>query len=216
MFRSDGSWESWVLELPAKKRNALLLSLGLGAKAEQELKQAARKFKQRKSQREYARRRRAANSVSPTSSAPRPFGASAWAPTTIMSQSEELHQPNTTFLTHLREKLCRKPGTAGTAVANVPRAENANVAGKKAEACSAAGRRRPCMHAHTQRHAPHAAESLPLGCFNSQPHEAYRTGFASIHTMCRAHARPCFLLRTTTTCIRCCKHGLPPLLCSIW
>ena len=68
--KADGTWSQWVLELSAKQRNKLLSNIYLDAKVQQQLKAASRKFKQRKSQREYAKRRRDAIRLSLSPSPP--------------------------------------------------------------------------------------------------------------------------------------------------
>ena len=56
---AEGAWREWVLALTAKERNKILATSKFTPQEEESLKIAARTYKQRKSQRQYARRKRA-------------------------------------------------------------------------------------------------------------------------------------------------------------
>ena len=60
VVRTAVGWENWVLELSAKDRNQLVKEIMMSTTEERALKAAARRSKQRKSQREYAAKRRLA------------------------------------------------------------------------------------------------------------------------------------------------------------
>ena len=69
--RTAEGWEPWVLELSAKERNRLVKEINMTDEEERDLKAAARRTKQRKSQREYAAKRRLARNKESTITPPK-------------------------------------------------------------------------------------------------------------------------------------------------